>query len=177
MHNKPYLVPQISKKSSTVGGGYPHPTSSPFVSKRLPPTPCTAIIYTFRARFDVNLTFITHPKPWFLVPKFPKSPHTLPLWYSITPKELLSLPPTPPPPLMHVRQKFIAQTYSTFRAKIRNSGKKLCAPPQTEMVPYAYDHHHHPEASILGGGGRGKHIVLPPPPPPPQIISTTWENS
>ena len=67
MHNKPYLVPKFPK-FPTVGGDTPShtlPIGVQYMNYQRPPTPCTAIIYTFRARFYVNLKFITHKKPGF----------------------------------------------------------------------------------------------------------------
>ena len=90
------------------------------------------------------------PKTWFLVPKFPKSPHRgrgYGVPYSITQKELLSLPPPPPPP---IEANMHCPNILDFSGKDKKFGGKCCARPpppkkkkkkkkkKTEMVPYAY---------------------------------------
>ena len=123
-------------------GGDTPPTPSLFVPNTLfynindfsPPPPPRLVLqsYTFRAKLDVNLQFVTHPKPGFSTQiSTTKNPHRgrgiPPRWCPIFNHSKRAAPP--PPPLPRVRQKFIAQTYSTFRAKMRNSGKTFCAPP------------------------------------------------
>ena len=142
MHTQKTVFSTQNSKNFPPSEGIPPPTPSPLVTNTLfnkngSPSPLVLQSYTFRARFDVNSKFITHPiKCWFLVPKFPKIPHRPPPTPSpsvvshtqITQKELLALPPPPPPPPPPCEAKCIAQTYLTFRAKMRNSGKHCCAP-------------------------------------------------
>ena len=89
MHKNLYLVPKFPKSLHRGRGyrrGIPPPTPSPLVSntlylttlqqKRFPPPNHIPLVYG--ARVDVNLNLIMHNKS-YLVPKFPKSPHTLPI--------------------------------------------------------------------------------------------------
>ena len=108
--------------------------------------------YTFRARFDVNLTFITHQN-LFLVPTFPKSPHRPPLWCPILALRKSCSPYAPPPPMWG--KKCIAQTCLTFRAKMRNSGKKCASPKRkwSRIWVGACAHTGADLAFFQGGGG------------------------